>query len=179
MGSCFAKWACSYAEDQIGYTEGPNNWNKFADELDSVNYFEGCGNKQNLPWCAVFVNDVIYNACTTDTDPKWTAYYVMYQNIPNTSAVVSYMANFFKNNDAYFTDTQDLQRGDIVFFQNDDTAGFFRRSNDRFFVNRLDGIQADQTAVDALCGKFFNCFDRIDTDSSGEENSGIFAVTDQ
>lgn len=120
MGSCFAKWGCDYAESQIGYTEGYNNWNKFADLLDSINYYEGCGKKQNLPWCCAFVNATIYNACTTDTDPKWTAYYVMYQNIPNTSNVVSYMANFFKNNDAYFTDTQDLQRGDIVFFQNDD-----------------------------------------------------------
>ena len=120
MGSCFAKWGCDYAESQIGYTEGYNNWNKFADLLDSINYYEGCGKKQNLPWCCSFVNATILNACTTDTDPKWTAYYVMYQNVPNTSAVVSYMANFFKNNDAYFTDTQDLQRGDIVFFQNED-----------------------------------------------------------
>ena len=120
MGSCFAKWGCDFAESQISYTEGPNNWNKFADELDSINYYEGCGKKQNLPWCCSFVNDVILHACTTDTDPKWTAYYVMYQNIPNLSAVVSYMADYFKNNDAYFRDTQDLQRGDIVFFQNDD-----------------------------------------------------------
>lgn len=120
MGSCFAKWGCDYAESQIGYTEGYNNWNKFADLLDSINYYEGCGKKQNLPWCCAFVNATIYNACTTDTDPKWTAYYVMYQNVPNTSNVVSYMADFFKNNDAYFTDTQDLQRGDIVFFQDDD-----------------------------------------------------------
>lgn len=120
MGSCFAKWGCDYAESQISYTEGPNNWNKFADLLDSINYYEGCGKKQNLPWCCSFVNATIYNACTTDTDPKWTAYYVMYQRTPNLSAVVDYMADYFKDNDAYFTDTQDLQRGDIVFFQNDD-----------------------------------------------------------
>ena len=50
MGSCFAKWGCDYAESQIGYTEGYNNWNKFADLLDSINYYEGCGKKQNLPW---------------------------------------------------------------------------------------------------------------------------------
>ena len=120
MGSCFAKWGCDYAESQIGYTEGYNNWNKFADLLDSINYYEGCGKKQNLPWCCSFVNACILNACTTDTDPKWTAFYVMYQRTPNLSAVVSYMADYFKDNDAYFTDTQDLERGDIVFFQNDD-----------------------------------------------------------
>lgn len=120
MGSCFAKWACDYAEEQIGYTEGYNNWNKFADLLDSINYYEGCGKKQNLPWCCSYVNACIYNACTTENDPKWTAYYVMYQRTPNLSAVVDYMADYFKDNDAYFTDTQDLERGDIVFFQNDD-----------------------------------------------------------
>ena len=120
MGSCYAKWGCDYAESQVGYTEGPNNWNKYADELDSINYYEGCGRKQNLPWCCSFVNDVILHACTTNTDPKWTAYYVMYQRTPNLSAVVSYMADYFKDNDAYFTDTQKLERGDIVFFQNDD-----------------------------------------------------------
>ena len=120
MGSCFAKWGCDYAESQIGYTEGYNNWNKLADLLDSINYYEGCGKKQNLPWCCSFVNACILNACTTDTDPKWTAFYVMYQRTPNLSAVVSYMADYFKDNDAYFTSTQELERGDIVFFQNDD-----------------------------------------------------------
>lgn len=120
MGSCFAKWSCDYAESQIDYTEGPNNWNKFAAELDDINYYEGCGKKQNLPWCCSYVNACILHGCTTNTDPKWTAYYVMYQRTPNLSAVVSYMADYFKDNDAYFTDTQDLERGDIVFFQNDD-----------------------------------------------------------
>ena len=120
MGSCYAKWACDYAEEQIGYEEGYNNWNKFADLLDAINYYEGCGKKQNLPWCCSFVNACILKACTTNTDPKWTAYYVMYQRTPNLSAVVSYMADYFKDNDAYFTSTKDLERGDIVFFQNDD-----------------------------------------------------------
>ena len=148
MGSCFAKWGCDYAESQIGYTEGYNNWNKSADLLDSINYYEGCGKKQNLPWCCSFVNATIYNACTTDTDPKWTAYYVLYQNVPNTSAVVSYMADFFKNNDAYFTDTQDLQRGDIVFFQNDNGlchVGICTDWNDSGFYtvegNKGDAVQ--------------------------------------
>ena len=120
MGSCFAKWSCDYAEEQVGYTEGYNNWNKYADELDSINYYEGCGKKQNLPWCCSYVNDCILHGCTTNTDPKWTAFYVMYQRTPNLSAVVSNMADYFKDNDAYFTSTQELERGDIVFFQNDD-----------------------------------------------------------
>ena len=157
MGSCYAKWGCDYAESQVGYTEGPNNWNKYADELDGINYYEGCGRKQNLPWCCSFVNDVILHACTTNTDPKWTAYYVMYQRTPNLSAVVSYMADYFKDNDAYFTSTQDLERGDIVFFQNDDGlchVGICVDWDDNGFYT-VEGNKGDQV------GKFFYGFGEV------------------
>ena len=157
MGSCYAKWGCDYAESQVGYTEGPNNWNKFADLLDAINYYEGCGKKQNLPWCCSFVNACILAACTTNTDPKWTAYYVMYQRTPNLSAVVSYMADYFKDNNAYFTDTQKLERGDIVFFQNDDGlchVGICVAWNDDGFYT-VEGNKGDQV------GKFFYEFGEV------------------
>ena len=64
------KSALDYAVSQIGYTEGANNWNKYADELDKVDYFAGCGKKQNLPWCAVFICAVMYNAYkVAETEP--------------------------------------------------------------------------------------------------------------
>ena len=63
------KAALEYAKSQVGYTEGPNNWNKYADELDKVDYFAGCGKKQNLPWCAVFICAVMYNAYCADHVP--------------------------------------------------------------------------------------------------------------
>ena len=59
---CTRKAVIAYAKSQVGYTEGANNWNKYADELDKVDYFAGCGKKQNLPWCAVFVCACVYNA---------------------------------------------------------------------------------------------------------------------
>ena len=59
---CTRKAVLEYAKSQIGYTEGANNWNKYADELDKVDYFAGCGKKQNLPWCAVFICAIVYNA---------------------------------------------------------------------------------------------------------------------
>ena len=64
------KSALAYAKSQLGYTEGPNNWNKYADELDKVDYFAGCGKKQNLPWCAVFVCAVMYNAYGMEVEPE-------------------------------------------------------------------------------------------------------------
>lgn len=54
--------AIAYAISQIGYKEGSNNWNKYAQELDAVNYFAGCGKKQYLPWCAVFICAVMYDS---------------------------------------------------------------------------------------------------------------------
>ena len=63
------KNALDYAKSQVGYTEGANNWNKYADQLDAVDYFAGCGKKQNLPWCAVFVCAVMYNAYCADHTP--------------------------------------------------------------------------------------------------------------
>lgn len=61
--------ALKYAKSQIGYTEGANNWNKYAAELDAVDYFEGCGKKQNLPWCCVFICAVMYNAYGMEPEP--------------------------------------------------------------------------------------------------------------
>ena len=69
---CTKDNAVSYALSQIGYTEGANNWNKYAAELDEVDYFAGCGKKQNLPWCAVFICAVMYNAYKNNPDPQPT-----------------------------------------------------------------------------------------------------------
>lgn len=66
------KSAIAYALSQVGYTEGANNWNKYADELDKVDYFAGCGKKQNLPWCAVFICAVMYNSFKVAPDPEPT-----------------------------------------------------------------------------------------------------------
>lgn len=66
---CTRKTALKYAQSQIGYTEGTNNWNKYAAELDAVDYFAGCGKKQNLPWCCVFICAVMYNAYGMEPEP--------------------------------------------------------------------------------------------------------------
>ena len=66
------KNAIAYALSQVGYTEGSNNWNKYADELDKINYFAGCGKKQGEPWCCVFICAVMYNAYKEAPDPEPT-----------------------------------------------------------------------------------------------------------
>lgn len=64
------KNAIAYALSQVGYTEGSNNWNKYADELDKVDYFAGCGKKQNLPWCCVFICAIAYNSYQVAPTPE-------------------------------------------------------------------------------------------------------------
>lgn len=44
-----------WALGEVGYHEGPNNWNKYAEYLDSVPGFYN-GAKQNQPYCDIFVD---------------------------------------------------------------------------------------------------------------------------
>ena len=66
---CTRAAALAYAKSQIGYTEGANNWNKYADQLDKMDYFADCGKKQFLPWCAVFICAIMVNAYKDDPEP--------------------------------------------------------------------------------------------------------------
>ena len=92
MGSIYAEDVIAYALSQVGYEEGKNNWNKYAAQLDAVDYFVGCGKKQNLPWCCVFCNACLFNASDSSSasGKKWDAINYQYQSSScNTSAVVS------------------------------------------------------------------------------------------
>ena len=113
MAVCYPSKVIDFAKSKIGYKEGSNNWNEFAKELDSVNYFNP-QKKQCLPWCCVFVDDCFYNGSEKD---KSKTYDVLYQpSYENLSAVVSYMAGYFKKKDKYFTDKNKVEKGDVVFF---------------------------------------------------------------
>lgn len=120
MGCCWAKDAVDYALSQVGYECDKNKWNIYAEQLDAVDYFTGCGKKQNLDFCAVGVNACIFNAikypdCNEDAESaKWAAHYFLYQSDScDTAAVVKYLYAFFPD-DAI---TDNPERGDIAIFQ--------------------------------------------------------------
>lgn len=117
MGSIYAEDVVKNALSQVGYEEGKNNWNKYAQRLDSVNYFIGCGKKQNLPWCCVFANWCVFvsSDSSSDSGKKWDAINFQFQSSScNTSAVVSYYKNFFKKKGRLYGSNP--QPGDIVFY---------------------------------------------------------------
>ena len=120
MASLFAKPCCDTALGEVGY-QAEGKWNKYADVLDSVNYFVGCGNKQGLDWCCVFVCYCLYmntlNAESVLEPNAWSARWFQYQSDTcNMSAVVKYMAQYYKDNGAWVGE-KDAGKGDIIFYK--------------------------------------------------------------
>lgn len=116
MGSCYADKVIELAKNEIGYEEGPNNWNKYAEQLDAVHYFNS--NKQNVSWCGVFCYAMILNACIpedrSDEEKKWDAYYFTYQpSRDNCAAGCKYGARYFRNAGAFYSTPK---VGDISFY---------------------------------------------------------------
>ena len=121
MGSLYAKDVVDIALGEVGYQCGENKWNKYAEDLDSVDYFTGCGPKQNLDFCAVGLcwclwKAAKYPSCEEDGESaKWTAHYFSYQSdICDMAAVVKYLYQYFDDNNAT---TDNGERGDFVIFQ--------------------------------------------------------------
>lgn len=125
MGSLYAKDVIQIARDWIGYEEGPNNWNIFADVLDKCGYFAP-QEKQNIAWCAIFCDFCALQAAIPqdrDNDSKkYDAQYFLYQpSYNNYSASASLMAGYFKNNGAFYS--SDPEPGDMIFFYSGDSIG--------------------------------------------------------
>lgn len=119
MGSIYAEDVIKIALGEVGYEEGKNNWNKYARDLDAVDYFVGCGKKQNLPWCCVFTNWCLWKASDAGSASgrKWDAINFQYESSScNTSAVVKYYKGFFKRKGKIYSSPKP---GDIAFYGND------------------------------------------------------------
>lgn len=122
MGSLYAKDVIKIAQDWLGYEEGSDNWNIFAQVLDECEYFKP-QEKQNVPWCAIFCDFCALQAAIPENRDneakKYDAQYFLYQpSYNNYSASANAMASYFKNNDAFYDDPE---IGDMIFFE--DSAG--------------------------------------------------------
>ena len=115
---------------ELGYTEGSNNWTKYARDLDAINYFNGP--KQNVAWCATYVAWCIWKA--SNPDPKGTALAAQYQPTKdNCGCGVSFNAGYYKKKHRFFTFPNE---GDVFFTKDYQHMGFVDRVNsDGTFVS--------------------------------------------
>ena len=124
---------------EIGYTEGSNNWTKYARDLDEIKYFNTP--KQNVPWCCTYTSWCIWVA-----SDKASALAAQFQpSVDNCGCGVSYNAGYYKNKKRFFTTPQE---GDVFFTKGYGHTGFVIKVNgDGSFVtnegnhnNKVDSI---------------------------------------
>jgi hypothetical protein len=99
----------SYAMDQFGYREGPNNWNKYAAAPEMTQLLGW--NAQNQPWCNIFVN-----ACFISCFGLEIGAAMLYQPIGSGSALCRASADFFKTAGAWIERGRTPEPGDVIFF---------------------------------------------------------------
>ena len=94
----------AWCNEQVGYAEGANNWNKYAPAWAAA----GGWNAQNQPWCDIFVDCGFIECFGIDLASRLT-----YQPKGGFSALCSASAQYYKDNGAYFNSPE---IGDQVFF---------------------------------------------------------------
>ena len=94
----------AWANEQVGYAEGANNWNKYAPKWTAA----GGWNAQNQPWCDIFVDCGFIESFGIDLASRLT-----YQPKGGFSALCSASANYYKANNAWFSTPA---VGDQIFF---------------------------------------------------------------
>lgn len=114
MGSLYAKDLVELAIDQIGY-QADGKYNKYAAELDSINYFNMSPKDGVADWCAIFFCWLAYKCAKPEPD-KWDAHYFLFQpdKGEDLAAGCGYAADYYMQNDAW---TDNPERGDQVFFK--------------------------------------------------------------
>ena len=78
------------AKTQVGYREGSNNWNKFADDPMIAKLYGWV--PQNQPWCCTFVNWCFLTTFGYDIGSKLTY---------GGTAACANSAQLFRNNGAF------------------------------------------------------------------------------
>ena len=128
----------NWAVSQIGYYEGSNNYNKYAENADLRKLYGWY--PQNQPWCDIFVDVAFLENFGLDMTSKLT-----YQPIGSGSALCRASAQFYKNNGAWYTTPQ---AGDQVFFYSGgdiNHTGLVESVNGNAFTT-IEGNSSDMVA---------------------------------
>lgn len=94
----------AWCKGQTGYTEGQNNWNKYATGKASAYGWD----VQNQPWCDVFADCAFIECFGLDAASQLT-----YQPKGRFSALCSASADYYKENNAWYSYPE---IGDQIFF---------------------------------------------------------------
>lgn len=94
----------NWAAAQVGYKEGPNNWNKYAEGMDAAFGWH----VQNQPWCDIFVKRGLCDCFGGNA-----AAAMIYETYGHFSAGCAVSADYFKKAGAWFNSPQP---GDQIFF---------------------------------------------------------------
>ena len=117
--------------------QGENNYTKYARDLDALGNFYN-GPKQGYAWCDVFVDWCFVQAFGAETGRQ-----MLYQPTYSTGAGVGYSAQFYKNNNAYYTSNP--QPGDQIFFGGDHTGIVYKV--DSSYVYTVEGNTGPNAGV--------------------------------
>lgn len=142
MAEC--KWSevKAIANLELGYTEGKNNWTKYAKDLDAVSYFNGP--KQNVAWCCTYTAWCIWKA-----SDKPTALKVQYQPTKdNCGCGVKWNAQYYKDKKRFF---KDPKAGDVFFTKGYGHTGFVLELYDNGTFKTNEGNHNDK--VDSIIRK--------------------------
>ena len=115
MGSLYAKDLVDLALSEIGY-QADGKYNKYAEELDSINYFNMGPKNGSADFCAIFICWLAYR-CSKPDPSKWDARYFLFQpgSGEDLAASCGWGAQYYMDADAW---TDNPERGDQIFFVN-------------------------------------------------------------
>lgn len=101
--------ALNFARAEIGTKEGPNNWNKYAENLKKFHNLFWAGHKQNQMWCATFTTDIMIECFGLDD----AMILLCVPEMPNGLAACKYGAQYFREAGQWRTTPEP---GDIIFY---------------------------------------------------------------
>lgn len=134
----------SLAQQEVGYHEGENNWNKYAAELDPLGIT--WGRKQNMMWCGEFILWLFYKCFGVTTGLA-----MLCSGNPTSIPACPNAAQYFKDAGRWH---QAPELGDIVFFYSQGIIGHtgivVRVDNNTFFTvegNCKDAVSACKYSI--------------------------------
>lgn len=140
-----------WALGELGYHEGSNNWNKYAQHIDSIPGFYN-GPKQNQMWCDVFVDDGFVVCYGAEAAKK-----LLCQPDYSCGAGCKYSAEYFQQHGQYYPAGSIPEMGDQIFFSY--RAGEYSHTGIVVEVKGNTVITVEGNTSDMVAKRSYSIFD--------------------